>query len=154
VASKEKELGFLIMKLFKQFFRENETKWMQTVGGLRDYIEQIRKDKEFLLGKFKASPGVSVGIHCAKQVVQNEEVSYENLVSHKALINQIIGEYFNLEDESFHETFRLKNLTQQTNDLIVGWDSIRSSEKVKQSIMEISPKTIMDTLLISDEYRK
>jgi hypothetical protein len=77
----------------------------------------------------------------------------ENLVEHKALINQIIGEYFNLEDENFHESIRIKNFTKETNDLLLGWDSIRTSDKVKQSIMEISPKTIMDTLMLSDEYR-
>jgi hypothetical protein len=66
VASKEKELGFLIMKLFKQFYTENENKWMQIVGRLTDYIDQIRKDKEFLLGKFRPGPGVSVGVSCSK----------------------------------------------------------------------------------------
>jgi hypothetical protein len=60
---------------------------MLIVGGLRDYIEQIRKDKEFLLGKFRAGAGVSVGISGSKQVIQNEEVTFENLVEHKTLIN-------------------------------------------------------------------
>lgn len=43
------------MKTFKQYFEENEKKWVEIINGLKTYVDKIRKEKENLLCKFKPS---------------------------------------------------------------------------------------------------
>ena len=75
------------MKVFKEYFELNEQKWLEVLKGLKEYIDKLRRERELLLGKFKSMNQIDT-----KAILKQKELTMENLVQHKALIEKLIGE--------------------------------------------------------------
>lgn len=149
MAQKDKELGFLITKTFKEYFEENERKWNGIMKGLKDYIDTMRKQREYLLCKFKPSSTLDF-----KKVMQCKDVSLENLIEHKTMIEKMIGEYYNLEDKHFSENFKRRHFEKEVYEIIPNWDRMRCSDRVKRDLADIDTSTIEEQLKFTDEYKK
>ena len=84
-SSKDKELGYLMMKTFSQYFKENEKKWAHIVNGLKDYIDKLKRERESLLCKFKPEKDDTVIVNM-RQILKDHDLSTENLVQHNVII--------------------------------------------------------------------
>jgi hypothetical protein len=71
--------------------------------GLMDYIDKMRREREYLLCKFKPSSHIDL-----KKILSCKDLTLENLIEHKTVIEKMIGEYYELEDRHFSENFKRK----------------------------------------------
>lgn len=63
--------------------------WNEIIKGLKEYIEKMRNEREYLLGKFKQTGPLD-----AKEVLKQNDVTLENLIEHKAVIEKLIGDFY------------------------------------------------------------
>jgi hypothetical protein len=65
----------LLTKIFKEYFEENERKWVEILKGVQDYIEKLRKERDYFLCKFKPSAQMDL-----KKILSNKDITLENLI--------------------------------------------------------------------------
>ena len=80
-----KDRGYLLLKLFKKYFEENEKKWQSILRELKEVIHTLKNDRDLLLSKYEDMPPET------KSVLDNNELSHLNLIEHKHLIKRLIG---------------------------------------------------------------
>jgi len=126
VSGKQKELGYLLMLLFKRYNEESERKWQSVMKGLKEYIDKLKNEREYLLCKFNYSAQMNL-----KETLENKELTEENLIEHKTLIEKIIGEFYDIEDRHFTENYKRKYFEKEVYDTMWEWDKLRVSKHLK-----------------------
>ena len=63
----------------------------------------------------------------------------ENLIQHKVAIEELVGEYYDLQDRHWSENAKRKYFEKEVNSILYQWDKIRYSDKVKADIESIDP---------------
>lgn len=125
-------MGLLMMSTFTEYFKVNELKWVEIVQGLKEFIDTLKNERVFLLSKLKP-----FGTRNVQDILSNKDLSLENLIEHKTIIEKLIGEKFEIEDRHYDEQSKRKYFEKEVHALIHDWDSIRYSDRVKTSIMEV-----------------
>ena len=82
-----------MLKLFRSYFEENEKQWLATTIGLRNQIQSLKSDRDFLLSKVPSSSDNIASL------MDNFELTESNLASHKKAIVQVLGALHREEDD-------------------------------------------------------
>ncbi|CDW84007.1 UNKNOWN [Stylonychia lemnae] len=132
-------IGFLMLKLVKQFLLINEEQWIKRIKKLKNQIQRLHNDRDFLLAK-ATKPLQTLDL---KKVVTNDKVDAENLAEHKRVINQMVGLLHKVEDEKYFQDFKLKYAEQDIKDWMYEWDKIKIYEDLKLQVQNIDPLPIL-----------
>ena len=136
-----------MLKIFKMYFKENEQKWTDVIRKLKDTIDKLKADREFLLGKYFGMP------ENTESVLNNMDVTEANLMEHKILIQKLIGAVHAEEDRRTIVELEKKHFRDQVDQWIWQWDRIRPSRELRERIEQIDPNRIIDTHRTSDDFK-
>lgn len=67
-----------------------------------------------------------------EDLLENDEVTEDNLNNHKQMIKKLIGKVHDAEDRSFISELEKKHIDDEVRSWIYEWDRIRISHKVSQ----------------------
>jgi len=122
VSLQNKELGMEILKLFKDYFNENEKSWFKIFETYFKIIENLKYEIELLTFQFFKDT------HEIDGIMKDKSISLNNLIEHKRIISKLIG-INNLEQTKRMEIESDKKIEETLiNKWISDWNLIKNSE--------------------------
>jgi len=116
----------LALKLFREYFLENEKKWFSILNSFFLLMERFKIENEFLSAQYLKSEKDDIS-----KIIKNYELSLENLLQHKHLLNKLIG-LLNREQTDRINILNKKNLQlKEFSSYIKNWEIIRKSPILK-----------------------
>lgn len=65
-----------------------------------------------------------------EKLLENDQLTKENLMNHKEMIKKLVGKVHDAEDRSFIAELEKKHIDDEVRSWIYEWDRIRVSHKV------------------------
>jgi hypothetical protein len=97
-------------------------------------IAKLQNERDFLLCKFDHQQALNV-----RSLLENKDLSLENLVSHKAVIEQLLGKYFDMQDLQSQDAFKKKYFDKEYERLLYDHERIRISPNINAKLERIDP---------------
>ena len=111
-----------ILKLFKDYFNENEKSWFKIFETYFKIIENLKYEIELLTFQFFKDT------HEIDGIMKDKSISLNNLIEHKRIISKLIG-INNLEQTKRMEIESDKKIEETLiNKWISDWNLIKNSE--------------------------
>ena len=141
-----KDLGYMLLKVFKKYFEENEKVWLGLVNKCKTVIDILKADRDILMKSHDLPPNLD-------KFLENNEVTEENLMKHKQMIKELIGRVHEEEDKSVISELEKKHIDDEVRSWIYDWDRIRISHKLKQRIDQLEPSKLLQTHMMNDDHK-
>ena len=123
VSVMNKDLGFMLLKVFKQYFEQNEQVWLGLIHKCKTAIDTLKTDRKILMTAHDMPDDL-------EDLLQNDKLTKENLMAHKQMIKKLVGKVHDAEDRSFISQLEKKHIDEEVRSWIWEWDRIRISSKV------------------------
>ncbi len=118
----------MLLKTFRKISEESEKKWFGAISRLTRYALKLRSDVDLLLGRFFSPEDLCT-------VTQNDELSKENLVEHKRLIQVLAGAVHTQESLRVEAEARTKLLEQEVGRWLLDWQIMRKDSLLSVYIL-------------------
>ena len=141
-----KDLGYMLLKVFKKYFEENEKVWLNLIGKCKNVIDILKTDRDILLKSHDLPQSLD-------SFLENNELTEENLMKHKQMIKELIGRVHEEEDKSVISELEKKHIDDEVRSWIYDWDRIRISHKLKQRIDQLEPSKLLQTHMMNDDHK-
>lgn len=112
------------MRIFKGLFKESETKWIEILCRIIKQVKKIKNERDLLLAKFFNKDETTT-------ITSNFEITRDNLIAHKQLIERIVGQYYNEESERHIAIIQRDSLEKEIKKWIPCWDQIKIDDELK-----------------------
>lgn len=85
----KKQLGYLLLRVFKSIFTENEEQWKKVITRLSASNKLYKLERDTLLSRFLVKDEI-------KDVYENYKDTRDNLIKHKNVIAKLIEKSYGL----------------------------------------------------------
>lgn len=117
-------------------------------------IETLKSDREFILDKYVDKSNKLISNTIVKddmvRLLENREVTEDNLIEHKRLIKETIGFMNKEEDEKYLMELEKKNFESDVKSIFYGWDLVRSNIEFKERIKQINVEKIKEDFMVNE----
>jgi hypothetical protein len=98
MSERDPDKGFLLMRVFKKMMMENEKDWLVSMKEISNAFSKVKNERDIMLTKYISELDI-------KEIIDNNHDNITNLISHKQLINQLVG-HLNQMKELFAQSER------------------------------------------------
>jgi len=102
---------------------EQENQWFAALEYIVKYAQNVKCENDILMSKTLNKTEID-------RVSENTELSYENLIEHKKIIQNLIGNLFSEKhkNEEFH--LKIKTIEDEANMWIKDWNILRENNEI------------------------
>ncbi|CDW72497.1 UNKNOWN [Stylonychia lemnae] len=134
-----KDRGLFLIRLIKEYFKENERKWYQIIKKIGTFNKVLKQDRELLMCKYNIDVKMEI-----PKVIDNMSDTIENLVNHKRIIKTIIGKLNQEEDQRLKLNKELKTLRKQIDTLVFDANELLNNQELMDRLKSIKTSEIYD----------
>ena len=148
ISLNDKDLGALILKLFKGYFSENENLWFEILSKLMDYIIYLKSMIDLFLNTSYLNKEE------AKKIVEDTSISEINLMNHKKFLNQTLGKLYNEETRRIISENEYRMLEKEINKWIYNWESVHCSQHILEKLKNVDDKLLNQKIENNIEFKR